>query len=183
MKKVLGIVTLLSILALITILVIVFQGSKQDIQSIYIQSSIFLFILSTSLIGAYALQAFSPDTKKMSRLGIFGLGGLLIVMGGLISFNIVDFRAGINWLISLGIVYILLVQLQLLGWGRNSGLITKIGSFLLILANLFLVIFFIVKWEYADLAIWIHVSVLLSLVSFLGGLLFLPKAKTVSEKA
>ncbi|MBN4072699.1 hypothetical protein JYT74_01535 [Crocinitomix catalasitica] len=175
MKKVLGIATLISVISLVTMIYLTYDA-QADVPALYIQISLFLLVASLALVGCYSVQAFCPNRNKMAKTGIFALGSLLLLLGALVCFNLIDFLSSINWLISLGIIFLMLVQLQLLGWGSKTGSIIKISSLLIILSNIFLAIFFITKMEYADLEIWIHGSILCSLIAFIIGLLFVSKS-------
>lgn len=181
MKKVVGICTLLSILSLITMLYLAASAPKEGASAIYIQSSLFLLFSSVALIGLYAIQAFRPDTNPIAKLAIRLLAAVLIVLGALVSYNLIDFMASVNWLISLGVIFLLLVQIQLIGVGKTGGIIPKIASFLIIVSNVFLAIFFITTMDYAGLKIWIHTAVLASTLSFILGMIFSPKAEALTE--
>ncbi|MBN4071087.1 hypothetical protein JYT72_01125 [Crocinitomix catalasitica] len=174
MKKVLGIASLISVVSLVVMIYLTY-AAQADVPAIYIQTSLFLLISSLALVGCYTLQTFCPNVNKMAKTGIFMIGGVILLAGALISFGMIEFLSSINWLISLGVIFLMLVQLQLLGWGSKTGSIAKISSLVIILSNLFLAIFFITKLEYAELEIWIHVSVLCSLIAFILGLLLVTK--------
>ena len=175
MKKVLGIATLLSVLSLVTMIYLTYSA-QAEAPAIYIQTSLFLLFSSVALVGLYSVQSFKPETNKMALMAIRVLAVVLIAGGGLVSYNVVDFVSAINWLISGGIIFLLLVQVQLVGGGSQGGLAPKITSLLIILSNLFLAIFFITTLEYAELKIWIHIAILASVVSFILGMLLAPKA-------
>jgi hypothetical protein len=176
MKKVLGIATLCSVIALVTMIYLTYSG-KAEVPSIYIQSCIFLLIATLGLLGSYSVQAFCPESKKMTKMVIYSLAAILVTAGALVAYGLIDFSSSVNWVISLGIIFMMLVQLQLLGAGSKGGSITKIASLLLILSNLFLAVFFITEMENPEMEIWIHAAVLCSLAAFLLGLIFVSRAK------
>jgi len=112
-KKITGIATLTSvILTIVLSLLTVSRG--EFFSAINIQLLIVLFTLSVSFGGMYLLNAESPHTGKNTKLSIMGLGIILPLFSIVVAFNIADFLATYNWLIAFGLLYILLVQLQIL---------------------------------------------------------------------
>lgn len=179
-QKIIGVLALSSVgLFLLIGLLILFSG--QHFRAANAQLALFLITAIIAFSGMYLLQWFCPATPTNRKVLIGALGVLFMVLGVLVCFNIVDFLAGYNWLISLGILYILLVQLQLLNWGKESNLFSKICAYALIAANAFLFIFFIVQWRYHAVAIWIDIAVITSVISFVIGT-FVSKKPVLQEK-
>jgi hypothetical protein len=102
---------------------------------------------------------------------------LLIIFSILISFDFIGFEHAYNWFITLGILFLLIVQLQLLNWEGKSKVIVKICSFFVLVSNLFLVIFFIAKWSYSGLNLWLNIAIATNLFTFLIGLIFSKQSK------
>lgn len=173
-KKIPGILALTSVL--ITVIVGVLTGLSGEFFSAFnAQLLIVLFTLSIALTGIYVLNAYCPETKRNIKLaiGAFGLG--LTAFSVLVAFNSIDFLTTYNWLITGGILYVLLVQLQVLNWGKAQSFITKLMSIILILSNLFLAIYFMANWQYSGIALWIDIAMFTALGSFILGLILTKK--------
>jgi hypothetical protein len=164
----LGAITSLAVLCLMAI---VLGMSGEFFSAVNFQILVFVLVVTIVMMGSYLLSAFSPQTSSKIKLAIGAVGTVLIVFGGLVSFNIIDILTTYNWLIAIGICYILLVQLQLMQWGHSASLISKICSFIVILANLFLIVFFVVLWRYSEISIVIDIAVVATIVAFLIGVI------------
>lgn len=168
--KLIGFGAVASIATLCLIAITIAIGGE-FFSAVNFQLLIFVFIITIVLTGSYLLSAFSPQSSSTIKISIGALGGLLIVFSGLVSFNIIDIIATYNWLIAFSILYILLIQLQLMQWGNSPSLISKICSFTVILSNLFLIVFFIVKWRYSAISTVIDMTVLATIIAFLIGVI------------
>ena len=173
-QKAIGIATLVSITIMVIVgAIILLEGEFFSASNL--QLLIILFTLSIVLTGIYLMGAHCPNIKKNIQIPISLFGIVLVVFSVLVAYNYIDFLKTFNWLISGGIFFLLLVQLQLLNWGQKTGILTKTFSFITILSNLFLIVFFIVKWKYSAIAIWIDITVLASILSTLVGVVSLKK--------
>lgn len=168
--KLIGIGAITSILVLVIIATIIAMKGE-FFSAVNFQLLLFVLTIAIVLSGSYLLNAHSPQTNPKIKLGIGAIGGLLVVFSGLVSFNIIPVLTTYNWLIALGILYILLVQLQLMQWGNSPSIISKICSFIVILANLFLLIFFIAQWRYSGISIAIDIAVIATITAFLIGVI------------
>ncbi|NOQ70822.1 MAG: hypothetical protein GQ574_02405 [Crocinitomix sp.] len=168
--KLIGIGAITSILALLMVATVIAMGGE-FFSAVNFQILIVVFTISIVMSGTYLLNAHSSQTNATIKLGIGVLGLALIIFSALVSFNIIPILTTYNWLITLGILYVLLVQLQLLQWGNSPSIISKICAFIVILTNLFLIIFFIAKWRYSAISSVIDIAVVLSVVAFLIGVI------------
>ena len=169
--KLIGILTITSI-AILAILVIITGMSGEFVQSSNIQLIVVFFGLSIVLTGMYLLNTYCPQSNPVVKKAIVFFGFAIFVLNALAIYNYIDFLVAFNWIISGVILYILLVQLQLLNWGNQTSILTKLLSVILVLSNLTLIIFFIAKWSYSDLSMLINIAMLTSLTSFFLGLVF-----------
>lgn len=177
-KKITGIGALSSVILMgIVLLMTLLRG--EFFAAFNIQFLIVLLVLTVVFAGLYSLEMMTTTIPKMIKWGITSYGLFLVIFASLVAFNLIDFTRTYNWLLSLGILFVLFVQLQLLQWGKNSSIITKICSFALLLANLFLMIYFIARWAYSGIELWIDIATLLSVTSFVLGLITLKKAEPV----
>lgn len=168
--KLIGIGAITSIAVLCLMAIIIAMGGE-FFSAVNFQILIFVFVITIVMAGSYLLSAFSPQTSPKIKAAIGAIGAVLVVFSGLVSFNIIELLTSYNWLIAIGVSYILLVQLQLMQWGNSPSLISKICSFIVILANLFLIVFFVVLWRYSEISIVIDSAVLATIVAFLIGII------------
>lgn len=172
-KKILGALTILSILSLISLMVMIMLDSTM-IPAIYVKSFLFNFVLSIVLVGFYAMHKKYIPNKKITS-GIHILGILLIILAAMVSFNLINYTSSWNLLISSGIIYILAIQVALIGIKIDQNIIGRISLLLVITTNIFLALFFLIKWKSQELSIWIDITILISILSFVTGLIISKK--------
>ncbi len=182
MGKIPGIALILSIASLITVAALIYSD-RPNPPSDYLKAGMALLVVSVCMAGIYLIRNYCPSTKKMAKIQIYTLGLLLMIFGTLTSFNYIDFLNAFNWVIATGIVFVMLVQLQLLNWGDKTGSVVKICSVLLMLSNLFLAVAFITKWNYSAVMYGFNAAFTVSLLSFGIGIAFLPrKSRRIQEE-
>ncbi|WP_027419315.1 hypothetical protein [Crocinitomix catalasitica] len=176
--KLIGVLAIVSgCITLYFIIALMFQGI--DFKASYLKSLIFS---TTGLIifsGAYLLANNKTDISKTQQNLTLGFGLAIILFSFLISFEFLPFTTSYNLLFSAGILYILIVQLNLLNWTKKGLSFTKICAFLVLIADAFLILFFIANWTAAEFRIWINVAVLVSIFVFLIGILLSKPIKDV----
>lgn len=165
--KILGTLTLTAF-SLCVLLALLIQLEGEFFNAWNLQLLIVTFVSSVVFAGLYLTK--KVPKKAITRIGLPILGASLILFSVLVSFNIFPFLSGYNWLIGLGLLYLLVVELQLLNWSNKPGLIPQICSFVLILTHSFLIIFFVAKWQYAGLQLFIDIAVITAVLSFIIGL-------------
>ena len=179
-EKLIGILTLTVITA--TILVAFLTAlSGEFFSATNVQLLIPMFTLATCLTGIYLMRSHAPGSKSTNRMAIGTFGIVLTLFATLVGFNIIPFLSTYNWLIIGGIIFILLVQLQLLNWGGAKKLLSRLAAVLMIAAALFLIIFFIAKWQYSGIITWINSAILVEILAFIIGLLTTTKFDKKSE--
>jgi len=174
-KNITGIVVILSIITFL-LLCFVIRAQAEMVKAFYIKLAMVNFSLVVVSAGIYLTDVFTETQSRMLKLVTWGLGGFLVLFSLLISFNLLPFSALWNWAVVFGIVFILLVQLQLLKWGKplESQLI-RILTIVVILCDVFLVLFFIAKWQNYHFAFWIRLATFLSVALTIVGLILLRK--------
>lgn len=170
-RKLIGILTITSI-TIMAILLFISNLSGEFVQSSNIKLIVVFFGLSIVLTGIYLLNSHCPQSKALTKKGIALFGFGIFLANALAIYNIIDFLSVFNWIISGAILYILLVQLQLLNWGNQERSLAKLFSVILVLSNLVLIAFFIAKWTYSELGIVINIAMLTALASFFLALIF-----------
>lgn len=180
MKRLLGILTILSVISL---LVVVSMLLTQGIlfKASMLKIGILNLCVAVVLCGFYLTNSHS-EPNKLAKMGIYGLGGIVIVLGALISFQIVDPKSLWNILVGLGIIFITLVQLQLLKWDKSKSLL-KIMGLLTLLSNLFLSIYFLTLLSSSSIGMVLDIAVIVSVFSFLIGLILTRSKKDKTEEA
>ncbi len=179
LKRLTGVFTLISAISLICIALLIINDPVH-VEAFYLKLGLFNFVACISLFGFYLVQSKDLDNSKVKLfVHIFGL--ILLIYGYLVSFNLVDYRSSWNLLISFGILYIMVIQLITIGMNSAKILSVKVFQILIIMSNLFLALFFLLKWNFSALSIWIDVIIMVSILSFLFGVVIVrKKSKQVS---
>lgn len=167
-KKIIGLLTIIAGICMLSLTVVIGMQSIM-VSSVLIKLAIFNLCILITLSGLFLLTAYGNPQKKV-KYAISTLGAILIVIGGLTAFNIVDFMVFWNILIALYVFYITVVQLQLLKWEKSRSLL-KLFGFLMLVSNLFIIVFFLAKLSMTSLSLLLDISVVVSVFSFLIGLI------------
>jgi len=175
-SKLLGIFTITAF-SICLLLAILIQLEGEFFKASNLQLLLVMFLTSIVLAGLYLTK--NRKKKLITRIGLPLLGCGLIGFSILVSFNLIPFLSSYNWLISLGLFYVLTVELQLLNWSNKPGIIPLICAFALILSHSFLIIFLIAKWSYSGLGIFIDLALIIAVVAFIIGALTVRKEELV----
>ncbi len=174
-----GIVTIGSFLALLVVLFIVnSQGEK--VQAFYVKTAMTLTGLLIASAGIYLIDVFRKESAGWLKKLTWIFGIILVLVAYLVSFDILPFLTSWNWLLAFAILFVLLVQLQLLTWGNRVHQFVRFSTLFVILSDLFLVFFFIAKWKNYHFETWINLAAVLSIVFTCVGLIFLKEKKEVA---
>jgi hypothetical protein len=131
-------------------------------------------VATIAFSGLYITFGHLPQLSNRNKNLILLFALVVVVFSFLVSLNFIPFYKTYNWLIAMVIAYILVIQLNLLNWTTKGISVSKIAAFLVLIADVFLILFFITKWANAALDVWINGAVLLSIFATLVGL-FLAK--------
>jgi len=175
-KNLIGIATLASIISLV-ILALIIRSQAELVSAFYVKLAMVAFTAVVITSGVYLMDNYCTETTRKLKIGIAIFGTFLGLISLLSSFDIIPFLQSWNWLVSGVVIYLLLIQLQLLNWGKQNHNIVRFSTLFVILSDAFLVFFFIAKWSSPDLAIWINVSAFASLAFTFLGLYFLSRKK------
>ena len=146
---------------------------QNDANAIVIQSALFLMFSSILLVANYALYEYvaSASSKLKKSLTIINL--CVIGFGILTFFNILPFKNLWHILVGAGILFLLAVQLQILGWSKpKHNILTKIIYALVLMSNLFLAALFIFKLDYYQLNILVYITTFIGIASIFYGIYF-----------
>jgi hypothetical protein len=179
-KKISGIAALSSVILMLVVLLLTFLRGE-FFAAVNVQLLIVLFTLSIITVGIYLLNTTTRPVNKRVKLAISAYGIGCVIFSIFVAFDLISFLDSFNWLICLGILFVLFVQLQVLRWGRRQSIATKVCSFAVILADLFLMLYFIAEWNYSGLALWIDIATTLSIVAFVVGMATLKKVQPETE--
>jgi hypothetical protein len=174
-KNIMGILTLVS---LITLALLGFTILSQGINfsASLVQLSIVNLVLLVVLAGIYLVNNHC-ETKPMTKKIIWALGGGLVIFGAIVAFNLIDFKSGWNYLMGVGLLFVTLVQMQILDWEISKGIL-KILGLLTLLANIYMIAYFLFELTPESMGSILDIAVLVSAFAFLVGLIFyVPKNK------
>lgn len=180
-KNITGILTLISFLALVMLLFVI-NSQGELVQAFYIKLAMTATALLIASAGIYLIDVFRKETPLMLKRLTWIFGATLFLLAFLVSFDILPFLKSWNWLLAFGILFALLVQIQLLNWGQRVHQLVRFSTLFVILCNMFLVFFFIAKWHNYEFKMWINLAAVLSVVFTCVGLVFL-KEKKAEESA
>jgi len=173
--------TLISISLSIMMLIIMFIRS--EFSGAEIKSAMFLVYASALFSLNYILITYCYTIpKNIKKILVYtGLG--LIVFAALIIFNILAFNQFWNVLVGLSILFLLAIELQLLGWSMKKQPFTSILMLCLsLLSNLFIATLFFFKLSFYFLTPFIYISGVVSMLIFFYGLYFYqPKQSTLQN--
>ncbi len=175
LKNSIGILACIAAISLIS-LAFLMMSQSVAVSATLVQLSILNFAVLLALSGLFVLRQFcspSPILKK-SLIG-FAIG--LMCFAGLAAFNIVDIQSTWNILIALAVLYITIIQMQLLNWNKSQQILKFIGLITLV-ANLYIFTFFIFKIDSPGAGFILDIAALASIISFLIGLVLIRKKNT-----
>lgn len=176
-KNLIGIAAIASVVVLI-VLAFMIKAQAAEVSALYVKLAMVAFAAVVVTTGVYLMDTFCVETNRKLKIGIASFGAFLGLLSFLVAFDILPFLKSWNWLVSGGILYILLLQLQVLNWGRKNHNVVRFSTLFIILADVFLLFFFIAKWQSSELAVWINVAAFMSLALTFVGLFFLAKKKS-----
>src|SRR5690606_16982157 len=112
--------------SLVIIFVILMTQGTKTFSAILVQAGMCNLAILVGLSGLHLSESHASPSR-VARMAIWGLGVFVILLGILVSFNIIDYQSSWNHLLSLGIIFITLVELQLLRWERAKNLLKILG--------------------------------------------------------
>lgn len=171
-EKWLGILTIVFTITLI-VLGILLLSQGIDFDALYVK----LLILNTSALlacsGMYLVKRHAnsaPITEKI----ILTAGLALIILSGLVAFDILSWMKGWNWLIAAALGFITMVQLQMINWDESKGLMKLLGL-IIVLSNLFAIALIAFKLSHESLGLIFDFAIIASVFAFLLAIAFNPK--------
>lgn len=177
MRRITGLLALLSGITAITLAIYV-MVTGPTIKASMILTSLIVFGYAIAFSGYFALVCFCETTSVFLKHAV-GLAGVSIATAAIpIIFNEELAVNNWNWLVAGGLLYILIVKLQLTKWGQGTKLLTKFLSLFMILSYGFLIVFFITTWPYSYLSTWVDVAIITAVFSFLLAFMFNQSRKT-----
>ena len=127
----------LSTMALTAISVIV-MIIQNDFHSHLFRLGAFLFYVSILFSGNYIVIQFTNKTSIRTLRLITFLNLILIVFSGLILFDTLSFETSWHIVLGVSILYLLTIQLTILGWtNENHSILHKILFLIILLTKLF----------------------------------------------
>ena len=131
----------------------------------------FVFYISIISSGLIILENFSIKLSKFSKLTIPTFGFVLIVYFSLILF-LASFSNQIMLLIGFSIIFLMSIQLNILGWSKsNHTFLIKLLFLVSLLTNLFLASIFFFKIDIYEIKPFLLLSTLISFSLLISGVL------------
>lgn len=127
------------------------------------------FVVLVVLSGFHLLETHC-EAKKPVRIIVWGLGIILLIFGILVAYNVIDYTASWNHLIGFGIVYVTIIQMQLLKWEKSKALL-KVFGLITLLSNIILTAYFMAKINMSSFGIVVDIAVISSVFAFLFGMI------------
>ena len=167
-NKILGLITLVFLVSLICIGFIL-MSQKLRFSAFLVQLSILNLVLLEIFAGLFIMVAYT-QASAVSKKILVGLGVAFGIFGTLSAFNIIDIHNSWNLLFAIGILYITVVQMQLLKWDKSKSILKVLGLITL-LSNLFMIAYFAFKLDGTGIGTILDITVITSVFSFLTGLI------------
>ena len=181
LKKVVGILAFISFLGFLSIMSILIAQGGLLFDGNMVQAALATLTSLVVFSGLHLTETHCESTK-ITKMTVWSLGLILLVYGILVSFDIAAIKDNWNYLLSLSILFITIIQLNLLNWEKRKGVLKVLGL-LIILSNVFLIIFFFTMLSMRPLGIVFDISVLTSVFAFLIALILSRKRKEKSSPA
>ncbi len=156
-----------------SILFLLFVFIRNEYAGFEIKSSMFLIYTSMLLSLNYILIEYCYTIPKTIKkvLVLIGLG--LILFAAVVLFNLLPFEHFWFIIIGLSILFILAIELQLLGWTiKQQPFYLVLLLALSLLSNLFIAILFFFALSFPFLNPFIYISGVVSLLIFFYGLYY-----------
>jgi len=171
-EKLLGILTIVfAVLVIGNGLLLLSQGIEFD--SFYVKLLLLNLSILLSVSGMYLVKRHASSSGLTEKVILLS-GLVLIILSGLLSFNILPWMSGWNWLIAAAVAFITMVQMQMINWDQSKGLIKLLG-FLTVLSNLFIIALIAFKLSHASLGLVFDIAIITSVFSFLIAIAFSSK--------
>ncbi len=174
-------------LTIITVIATIIVGSSlvlsSDFSSKLVLIATILFYASIIFSGNALLIKYANTTHQKIKLSIIIIGFLLIGFSFLVFFDVISFISQWNLLIGLSIIYLLIIQLNILGWAKeNHSFLLKIAFTIILISNLFLASVFLFKINIYALRPYLIATTIISIAFLIIGILATPKDKIVRLK-
>ena len=176
-NKILGLTTLVFLVSLIT-LGLVLMSQKLHFSAFLVQLAILNLIFLVVSAGLFIMIAYT-EASSLSKKGLISLGIFYAIFGAICAFNIIDFHNSWNFIFAIGVLYITIVEMQLLKWEKSKNILKVLGLLTLV-SNLFIITFFAFQLKSTGIGSILDIAVIVSPFSFLVGLI-LSRKKAVAE--
>ncbi|MBD3637116.1 MAG: hypothetical protein HUJ25_07185 [Crocinitomicaceae bacterium] len=178
-KKVIGILTIALALSFITIMILLIAQGKIEFKASMVKLAMANLTALVVFSGLHLTESHSTPSRT-GKFSIWGIGVIVLVLGILVSYDIVDYKSTWNQLLAWGVIFITLIQLQLLKWEKSKSVL-KVMGLIMLLSNLFISVYFMAKLSMIQLGIVLDIAVTASVFAFLVGLI-LSRSKKDKKK-
>lgn len=175
-KNITGIILISSLVILIILVLLIMSGGEM-VKASYVQYAMANLSLVFIAAGIYLIDVFTPEIARKMKMILVGFGAFCFVVAVMACLNMIAFLENINWVIVMHLFFILMVQLQLLQWGKRVPQITRFSALFIMLSDALLIFFFIAKWKDYHLAMPVVIAAIVSFSATLLGMIFLKEKK------
>ncbi len=175
-------------LTIISVLLTLFCATyllmSDDFASKIVLLTTFLFYSSIILSGNALLIKYANTTHHKIKASIIILGFALIIFSIFVFFDFISFISKWNFLIGLSVIYLLIIQLNILGWAKeNHSFLLKIAFAIILISNLFLASVFFFKLNTYTLRPYLIGTTIISILFLILGIIVTPKDRITSIKS
>jgi len=174
-------------LTIISVLLTVVCGiiliAQTDFTAKLLLLTAFSFYASIILSGNALLIKYANTAHQSIKISIIIVGFILITFSAFVFFDIISFISKWHILIGLSVVYLLIIQLNILGWAKeNHSFLLKVAFTIILISNLFLASIFFLKLNVYTLRPYLIGTTIVSILFLILGIIVTPKDEIVSLK-
>lgn len=175
--KLSGLITIFTLLTLVLVLFMI-SSQAEDFKAVYVKLALLNLCAVFASAGVYLSLKHITHAGKLARRFNLVASATVVLFASLVSFNVLPFAQYWNWAVVLMLLFILLIQLQLLQWGKLVPTSVRFISLFVLLSDVFLIFFFITLWPSYLLESWINLSAATSVILTITGMLLLKDKQT-----
>ncbi|MBK9191596.1 MAG: hypothetical protein IPM77_08810 [Crocinitomicaceae bacterium] len=175
-KYITGIILISSLITLIILFLLILSQGEM-VKASYVKYAMANLSLIFIAAGIYLIDVFTPEIARKMKMILIAFGSFCFVLAVMASMNMIAFLENMNWVIVMHLFFILMIQLQLLHWGKRVPQVTRFSALFIILSDALLIFFFVAKWKDFHLASPISIAAIVSVSATLLGMIFLKEKK------
>lgn len=157
----------------ITLALIIVVSFLDGINSFLIKTLFVTTFITACLTGDIIILSLKKQISDTIQKQIIYASLALITFAFLVFYNILSFSNLWNIAVGFGVIFLMVIQLQINGWSlQKQSLISKIIFAFILIANLFISVVFFLKLNFYQLEWPLYLSSLISILSIFYGYIF-----------